>query len=583
MMEQLLPGAGKIFDDRSLRDRECGKMNCSGGISCFLRLTVIATLLGTSIACSGDAGGPGIQPGNDVASVEIAPPSLSLTVGTQQKLTAHVFDAAHVEMTGQTVTWSTDAPSVANVSQDGTVNAVGVGTARITAASGGKQTNATVTVTSTGGGGVTGTITLNPAVRFQTISGWEAHAQSGHETAAFQTYKNQLFDLAANDVGINRLRVEVRSGSENTVDYYQQWRSGQIDDATWRCVRYATVNDNSDAQSINTNGFKFSQLDSLVQNVVLPMQQRLQARGERLFINLEYTAFTNTICSPGQYHHDDSPQEYAEFILAATQHLRTRYGLTPDAWEVILEPDNTNFWRGPTIGAAIVATAARLSAAGITAKFITPSTARPNNASPYFDAMVSSVPAVVPHLLELSYHRYGTPTTADLQGIASRAAQHGINSSMLEHIGSGYLDLHDDLKLARVSAWQQFALAFGSTDDGSVYFTNNGTTVSVASRTRFLRQYFKFVRAGAVRIDATSANTALDPLAFINTNGNYVVVVKATAAASFTVGGLPAGQYGIKYTTNAAYDVNQPDVTLGAGQTLNTSIPAVGVITIYRK
>ncbi|HEY0304853.1 MAG TPA: glycoside hydrolase family 30 beta sandwich domain-containing protein, partial [Longimicrobiales bacterium] len=366
-------------------------------------------------------------------------------------------------------------------------------------------------------------------------------------------------------------------------DYYQQWRSGQIDDAQWRCVRFATVNDNSDPRSINANGFKFSQMDSMVQNVILPMRQRLQARGERLFINLTYTAFTNTICSPGQYHHDDSPEEYAEIIQAATQHLRTRYGITPDAWEVILEPDNTSFWRGQTIGAAIVATASRLSGMGITAKFITPSTARPNNAAPYFDAMVSAVPGAIPHLLEISYHRYGSPTTADLQGLASRAVQRGISTSMLEHIGSGYQDLHDDLKHARVSAWQQFALAFGANDDGSQYFTVSGSQVNIASRTRFLRQYFKYVRAGAVRIDATSANAALDPLAFINTNGGYVVVVKATAAASFTVGGLPAGQYGIKYTTSAAYDVNHPDVTIGSSQTVSTSIPAAGVITIYRK
>lgn len=551
----------------------------------FFSLTRLAVTAGAmaAAACGSDAGGPGPGPDNTVASVQVSPNPLSLVVGTTQRLTARVFNAAAQELTGHTVTWSTTAAAVANVSQDGTVSAVAPGSAQITASAGGRQASVVVTVTSTGGGGVTGTITLNPAVRFQTISGWEAHAESGHESPAFQQYKDRLFDLAANDVGINRLRLEVRSGSENSVDYYQQWLSGQIDDARWRCVRFATVNDNGDPRSINTGGFKFSQMDSLVQNVVLPMRQRLQARGERLFINLTYTAFTNTICSPGQYHHDDSAEEYAEIIQAATQHLRTRYNITPDAWEVILEPDNTPFWRGPTIGAAIVATAARLSGMGITAKFIAPSTSRPNNASPYFDAMVTSVPAAVQHMSELSYHRYGTPSTADLQGFAARARQRGINTSMLEHIGSGYLDLHEDLKHAQVSAWQQFALAFGATDDGSKYFTVSGTTVNLASRTRFLRQYFKFVRAGAVRIDASSANAALDPLAFINTNGGYVVVVKATAAASFTVGGLPAGQYGIKYTTSAAYDIDHPDVTLAAGQTVSTSIPAAGVITIYRK
>ena len=558
-------------------------MNRLCGFIRVYRIAAAAVAATFFVACGSDAGGPTPPADSRVASVVVSPQTLNLVVGTQQKLIVRLYNAAQVQLTGPAVSWATDAPTVASVAQDGTVSGLTAGTAHVTASSEGRQATVTVIVSTTGGGGgVSGTITVNPAVRYQTINGWEAHAQSGHESPAFQSYKDRLFDLAVNDVGINRLRLEVRSGSENTVDYYQQWRAGQIDDTQWRCVRFATVNDNSDPRSINASGFKFSQMDSMVQNVVLPMRQRLQARGERLFINLTYTAFTNTICS-GQYHHDDSAEEYAEIIQAATQHLRTRYNITPDAYEVILEPDNTDYWRGPTIGAAIVATASRLGGMGINAKFIATSTARPANADDYFDALASTVPAAVPHLLELSFHRYGAPTTTDLQGIATRAVQRGISSSMLEHIGSGYQDLHADLKHARVSAWQQFALAFGSNDDGSQYFTVSGSTVNVASRTRFLRQYFKFVRAGAVRVDATSGNTALDPLAFINTNGGYVVVVKATAGASFTVGGLPAGQYGIKYTTTSAYDVDHPDVTLGASQTLSTSIPTAGVLTIYRK
>ena len=47
-----------------------------------------------------------------------------------------------------------------------------------------------------------------------------------------------------------------------------------------------------------------------------------------------------------------------------------------------------------------------------------------------------------------------------MQAIASRAVQYGIDTSMLEHIGSGYQDLHKDLTLGRNSAWQQYTLAF---------------------------------------------------------------------------------------------------------------------------
>ncbi|HEY0809580.1 MAG TPA: hypothetical protein VGD49_05425, partial [Longimicrobiales bacterium] len=291
-------------------------------------------------------------------------------------------------------------------------------------------------------------VVVRPSIRHQTITGWEAHSQAGFESPDFHIFDDVLFDNAVTDLGINRLRLEIKSGAENTVDYYAQWRRGLINDSTYRCVRFATVNDNNDPNVINWNGFKFSALDSVVQKVILPMRQRLAARGEKLFINLEYVAFTKQICGGRQYHHDDSPAEYAEFILATSLHLRNKYGITPDAWEVILEPDNTTFWRGGSIGRAIMATAGKLTANGYTPRFITPSTARSYNAVPYFNQMLSTVPGVKPYLKELSYHRYSAPTTTELQTIASRAAQNGIQASMLEKMKGDHVALHTDLKHA---------------------------------------------------------------------------------------------------------------------------------------
>jgi hypothetical protein len=47
--------------------------------------------------------------------------------------------------------------------------------------------------------------------------------------------------------------------------------------------------------------------------------------------------------------------------------------------------------------------------------------------------------------------------------------------------------------------------------------------------------------------------------------------------------GLPAGNYGIKYTTSKEYDFDLPDVVLASGQVLTTSIPDKGVVTVYSK
>ena len=92
-----------------------------------------------------------------------------------------------------------------------------------------------------------------------------------------------------------------------------------------------------------------------------------------------------------------------------------------------------------------------------------------------------------------------------------------------------------------------------------------------------------FIRAGAQRIEALTGNASFDPLAFINPNGKYAVVVKAGGSGPFNIQGLPAGLYGIKYTTDSQYNMDLANVSITSGQILSTAIPAAGVITIYAK
>lgn len=429
-------------------------------------------------------------------------------------------------------------------------------------------------------------ITLDATRTHQTIVGWEAHAQSGEDDVPeFPLYADTLFDLVVHDLGINRVRLEVRSGAENRIDYYAQWRAGVIDDATWRCKRWETINDNADPNVIDANGFKFGALDMQIDRVVKPLRQRLADRGEKLYVNLNYVAFVKQCTNIPYIHHD--PAEYAELILAVFEHMERKHGFVPDGVEVVLEPDNTD-WTGASMGHALVHTATLLESKGYRPEFIGPSTTHMQRALTFFDDMVK-VPGVLSYLREYSYHRYGGRTPANLAGIASRASQYGLRTSMLEWIGADYHVLHEDLKAGQAAAWQQFAIAFtGNGAGGAVLFgldrsSPGAPRVFYAPRTKFLRQYFRFVRAGARRIEATSTLTAFDPVAFVNPNGRYVVVVKAATGGAFTIGSLPAGTYGIKYTTDAAFDVDLTDVQLAAGKALPASIPAAGVVTIHAK
>jgi O-glycosyl hydrolase len=427
------------------------------------------------------------------------------------------------------------------------------------------------------------TITVDRSRTYQTIIGWEGDSQSTQDRDTFHQYKDRLFDRIVDELGINRVRLSVKSGIENRRDYWSEWRAGKISDETWRSARYSTVNDNRDPFSLEWNGFHFSEMDRDVESVVQPLRQRLAARGERLHVNLNYVAFTRQIGSSGlDYHHDDSPEEYAEFILAIYLHLQQKYGWVPDSWEVILEPDNTPFWRGHQIGQALAATGTRLRNHGFNAQAVAPSTANMRSAVTYFDDLVN-VPGVRPFISLLAYHRYGGRSADALRAIAERASRYRIQTGMLEHIGSGHDDLYADLVVGNVSAWQQYALAGGAERDngGTYYLVDEDGEIELARRAKFLRQYFRFIRSGATRIDATTTDEGLAPVAFVNKDGTFVVVAAAQDGVSFLVQGLPQGTYGISYTTADAFAVQLNDVALKSGAGLTASIPDEGVITVY--
>ncbi|MGD9564406.1 MAG: hypothetical protein AB7F88_19375 [Pyrinomonadaceae bacterium] len=417
------------------------------------------------------------------------------------------------------------------------------------------------------------------------MQGWEATDQAAQlYSAAWNNYKNPLLDLAVNDLGLNRIRLEIKSGIENPTDYFTQWRNGQITETQYNAKRYEIINDNADHNSINPNGFKWAQLDTSINAIVLPMRQRLQARGESLWINLNYVDFGSSA-----FEHKTSPSEYAEFVLATYQHMQSAFGFVPDAWEVILEPDtSTASWSSAQVAQAIKAAGDRLSANGFSPNFTAPSTTNASNAPLFIDQIVQT-PGALAYVGEFSYHRYCCASDTVLRNIADRGILHNKRSAMLEWIGADHTTLHQDIKMGRVSSWQQFCLAGPTSwgpDVGDRYYiiddsNPSAPVISMGSRTKVLRQYFRFIRSGAQRVEALTGNANFDPLAFINTNGKYVVVVEAEVGGSFNISGLPAGSYGIKYTTASQYNIDLADVSLSNGQQLSANIPSAGVITIY--
>ena len=427
-------------------------------------------------------------------------------------------------------------------------------------------------------GPIAARITIDPGTTWQTMSGWEATAQAGHERSDYARFSAQLVDLAVDSLGLNRIRVEVRSGSENTIDYREAPRDGN-----GRCRRYEAVNDNDDPRLIDSAGFHFSELDREIADLVLPLQRAMQARGRRLIVSVNYIAFVNQCRGRYRYDHQ-TPDEYAEFALATVLHLRDRFALVPDLWEVVLEPDYTPFWRGRQIGEAIVATAHRFRENGFDIRFVGPSNTSTATAIRDYDAMVR-VPGAKAELAEMAYHRYRAVSHDALREIGRRAARDTIRTAMLEHIGSGIDDLFDDLTLARVSAWQQYALAYpGGPDNASLYLDvdtrDSARPVRLSRSARLLAQVFRYVQPGAVRLGSSSDRHAARVVAFRNPDGRHAVIVRAKRPASLELGGLPAGRYGITWSTESTTQ-SLPDTTIATGGTIVTALPSAGALTVF--
>ena len=420
------------------------------------------------------------------------------------------------------------------------------------------------------------TVSVNTTVTHQTMTGWQANAQAGQWEASYAQWRDAVRDRAVED-GINRLRVDVRSGVENPTDSFNQWISGQVTEAEWRCARYETVNDNANPAVLDMTRFNFGEIDTTMVRVVLPMREKLQQRGEVLGLTATYVRFG---CMGGQYVHSNAA-EYGEFAVAVMNHLRDRFGFVPDTWEIINEPDNTGgVWSPTLIREAVLEIDQRLRQAGYTSiQIIAPSHA---NATSALNAATTLMSSAAGSLVDqIGYHRYGGATQSTVQSLGTLAGSRGLSTAMTEHIGSGYDDLLMDITLGRASTWEQYVLAFPTSDNGAQYYTIQGTTVNTGSRTKWLRHYFRHVRRGAVRVEATTATGGIVPVAFRNPNGRVAVIVKYDSPGTISIGGLPAGTYGVGFESQATSDGTMPDVTVGSDGVATLQVQSQGVVALF--
>jgi hypothetical protein len=437
------------------------------------------------------------------------------------------------------------------------------------------------------------TVTLAPETEFQTIDGWAVFPRYWEDNKSrdsfdrsIEQYTNEVSQFLVNEVGLNAVRIEVWSGLENSTDHFLPYYQGLKGYRDYAPTRYEKVNDNDDAEQVNLAGFQFSRFDYFVEQTVLPILRAITANGEIPYINVCYVDFKwKAEDVSGSLSHAENPAEFAEFVLVFFERLRTKYGITPDAFELVLEPENTEKWRGANLGRSLIAVKQRLQRQGFSPELIGPSNTSMRNTIEYFDEMMR-VPGASESLQVLAYHRYHVPMSDQLLAIRERATTHHLKTAMLEFVGADIDVLMDDLTIGNVSSWQQWGAASkaGADDKGAYYVTVDpaappGSRVRMAQRTTALAQVFREVRRGAVRFEATSNQGDKRVAAFRNRDDSFVVVVRARRGGGVVrVRGLPNGRYRTTFGTTDKSVV--PHAVTVTDHQLETTLPSAGLLVI---
>lgn len=443
------------------------------------------------------------------------------------------------------------------------------------------------------------TITVDTSISHQTLQGWEAgtstlviEGESISSDTTLPYIREDLATLMVDSLGINRLRLEVRAGSEDPTDHYDNhFNKGTLSYEDWRANRYATVNDNDDPNDLDMSKFHFTELAVKIRNAVLPLKSKLEEQGETLYINLCYVAFTGQI-TDGEFHHRD-PEEYAEFILAVFKHMDETYGFYPDGVEVILEPGVADFGNGKLVGECMVAAGDKLKEHGYNPEFIALSNTNlfgANNQN--MIGKFLEVPRVLDYWSEYSYHCYAGRTDENLKQVADRAKEYGVRTSMLEwwNNGNTYERLHTDLTVGNNSAFQfRFSLTSPNEDGGlshTVFNSPDDYSIELNEYVKYIQPYFNNIERGAVRKEAISDKETLDPVVFQNPDGNLVLIVTSQEESDISIQNLPAGTYELSYTTGdgrrepKAYNEYLPNQILKSGEVLTTNIPDKGFVVV---
>jgi hypothetical protein len=249
------------------------------------------------------------------------------------------------------------------------------------------------------------------------------------------------------------------------------------------------------------------------------------------------------------------------------------------------------------VASLIAATGERIQTAGFRTRMSGPEVVTPNQITSYMNAIDANATAKA-HMAQLTYHLYWDPNNVPRRNeVRNWANQWGITTAQTEWMegwGVGLAQvLFLDLTEADVSAWEQFCLYFYNnlTWQGDYYhLLNNFSQFGLQYNAWFVRQFSRHIRPGDVRVEATSDDSRVKPVAFVRPDGRATVVLTNTSTSSIdvTVAGIPDGDYDRSQTYGSSLSSSHlgedlPAVTAGGGSVSGLQMPGESVVTLVQR
>src|SRR3990172_8581168 len=289
--------------------------------------------------------------------------------------------------------------------------------------------------------------------------------------------------------------------------------------------------------------------------------------------------------------------------------MKKLFKVIPDYITPSNEPDNHTSMTKTQLLDNMQTLMRRLQQEGYTnIKLRYPDTMRINSALSFLDKLEADYPDVLPYLKTFSFHGYGGLGMETLNSIRDRAQGLGITTAQTEWMNSKNIsqDIYKCIVWGNVSLYQHYVLAWQGQNGGNpgVHYILTGfngdnskppsfdgfhvNTDFTYPRSHYYayQQYSRYIRPGDIRVDISSTNANIKPVAFEDTNGRLTIVVlnEKTGNTDVIIKNVKAGKYNITLTDakNNGTKVGK-QVVRSQGDSLTFSFVRPGTVTFCKR